>query len=104
MVCLIFYRGSWRLMAPAAATIAFSRIYDGVHYPSDVLAGAILGAGCAGAAVWYANNLWRRIGQTWFPLWWQNMPSVLDPDARTECDPGGLVPRQVTKSEQGQAR
>jgi len=89
MVCLIFYRRSWRLMAPAAVTVAFSRIYDGVHYPSDVLAGAILGAGCAGATVWCGDSLWRRIGQTWFPLWWQNMPSVFDPDARTECDPVG---------------
>src|SRR5690242_15165173 len=35
-------------LAPAfvalAALIAWSRVYDGVHYPSDVLAGAVLGA------------------------------------------------------------
>ncbi|OKK19579.1 phosphoesterase [Streptomyces sp. CB00455] len=30
-------------MAPVAASVAFSRVYTGVHYPSDVVAGAALG-------------------------------------------------------------
>lgn len=34
-------------LAPVAAAVAFSRVYTGVHYPSDVLAGAALGAGAA---------------------------------------------------------
>jgi undecaprenyl-diphosphatase len=37
-----------------AALIAFSRVYVGVHYPLDVLAGAILGVGL-GFAVRYAG-------------------------------------------------
>lgn len=38
----------WGLaLAPVAVSVAFSRIYTGVHYPGDVLAGAALGAGAA---------------------------------------------------------
>ncbi|AUG82187.1 phosphoesterase [Kitasatospora sp. MMS16-BH015] len=35
------------LVAPVAAAVAASRVYVGVHYPSDVLAGAALGGGLA---------------------------------------------------------
>jgi diacylglycerol kinase family enzyme/membrane-associated phospholipid phosphatase len=35
------------LLAPVAASVAFSRIYTGVHFPSDVLVGCALGAGAA---------------------------------------------------------
>ncbi|HET9379646.1 MAG TPA: phosphatase PAP2 family protein [Streptomyces sp.] len=34
-------------VAPVAASVALSRVYTGVHFPSDVLAGAALGAGAA---------------------------------------------------------
>ncbi|MGR8007244.1 phosphatase PAP2 family protein [Streptomyces hypolithicus] len=35
------------VVAPVAASVAFSRIYTGAHYPSDVLVGAALGVGAA---------------------------------------------------------
>lgn len=35
------------VLAPLAVSVAFSRVYTGVHYPSDVAAGAALGAGAA---------------------------------------------------------
>ncbi|MFD6418156.1 phosphatase PAP2 family protein [Streptomyces sp. NPDC060194] len=35
------------LLAPVAAAVAFSRVWTGVHYPGDVLAGCALGAGAA---------------------------------------------------------
>lgn len=40
----------WYIIAPAyifATSVAWARMYQGVHYPSDVLAGAIVGAGSA---------------------------------------------------------
>ena len=36
-------------LAPVATAIAFSRVYFGVHYPSDVLVGSVLGAFVGGA-------------------------------------------------------
>src|SRR5258707_11973518 len=71
-------------MAPMAALVGISRIYNGVHYPSDVLAGAILGAGYASAAVWALETLWRWAGRKWFPLWWREMPSVVWPVSNRE--------------------
>ncbi|AEW97248.1 phosphatase PAP2 family protein [Streptantibioticus cattleyicolor] len=35
------------VVIPVAASVAFSRIYTGVHYPSDVLAGAAVGTAAA---------------------------------------------------------
>ncbi|WP_405915684.1 bifunctional phosphatase PAP2/diacylglycerol kinase family protein [Streptomyces sp. NBC_00728] len=40
-------RGWGAVVAPLAAGVALSRVYTGVHFPSDVLAGAALGVGAA---------------------------------------------------------
>ncbi|WP_379132695.1 phosphatase PAP2 family protein [Paenibacillus sp. sgz500958] len=39
------------LLLPLACTIGFSRIYLGLHYPSDVLAGAVIGTSVAAATI-----------------------------------------------------
>jgi undecaprenyl-diphosphatase len=39
------------LLVPAAALIALSRVVLGLHYPSDVIAGAALGALLAAAGL-----------------------------------------------------
>lgn len=45
-----------------AAAIAFSRVYVGVHYPSDVLIGIVIGI--AGGCIFYSvfNNIFRKRG------------------------------------------
>jgi len=78
MVAFLFYRRSLWFMLPLALGVSFSRIYNGVHYPSDVLAGAILGAGYAAAAVIGLETAWNWIGKKWFPLWHAQMPSLLN--------------------------
>jgi undecaprenyl-diphosphatase len=55
---------AWRLYPLfLASAIAFSRLYLGVHYPTDVLVGAVLGGGIGlGLAVLYqmGNKIWRK--------------------------------------------
>jgi undecaprenyl-diphosphatase len=41
----------------AAAVVAFSRVYTGVHYPGDVLVGATVGAGLGRLAATVASRL-----------------------------------------------
>lgn len=79
MVAFVYYRRSLRFMLPLAVLVSVSRIYNGVHYPSDVLAGAILGSGYALGGVWLIEAAWQRLGQAWFPLWWERQPSLIDP-------------------------
>jgi undecaprenyl-diphosphatase len=51
----------WYIGLPAfgwASTVAYSRMYLGVHYPSDIVAGAIVGMGSAW--ITYKANEWIR--------------------------------------------
>jgi membrane-associated phospholipid phosphatase len=84
MVAFLFYRRSVWFMLPMALAVSFSRVYNGVHYPGDVLTGAILGAGYAAAGVVALQTLWRWIGKKWFPLWYAQLPSLLNPESRIQ--------------------
>ncbi|MBC8094373.1 MAG: glycosyltransferase family 39 protein, partial [Akkermansiaceae bacterium] len=83
MIFYIYFRRSLWIVLPLGCLVSFSRLYNGVHYPSDVLAGAILGAGYAAAGVWGINALWHWVGRKWFPLWWESLPSLINPTAQT---------------------
>ena len=62
---LTLFYPKWYVAVPAytwATGVAYSRLYLGVHYPSDVLAGAILGSGTAWLT-YYLNKKWFRKGK-----------------------------------------
>ncbi|MEY2917551.1 MAG: hypothetical protein RIS73_1265 [Bacteroidota bacterium] len=47
---LSLYFPKWYVIAPAylwASSVGYARMYQGVHYPTDVFAGALVGAGSA---------------------------------------------------------
>jgi undecaprenyl-diphosphatase len=81
MVLFLFYRKSIWFMLPLALGVSFSRVYNGVHYPSDVLAGAIIGAGYAVAAAIAIESAWQFFGKKWFPHWHAKVPSLV-PDLK----------------------
>jgi len=49
--------GRWVWLMPLAAIIAISRVYLGVHYPSDVLVGALLGIAIGCLVVYPARHI-----------------------------------------------
>jgi membrane-associated phospholipid phosphatase len=54
------YYPKWYVIAPAylwAASVGWARMYQGVHYPSDVLAGAVVGAGSAWLSYYIQKKL-----------------------------------------------
>lgn len=53
----------WYVIAPSAiwaCSVGFARMNQGVHYPTDVLGGAVIGAGCAVANI-YINRWLDRL-------------------------------------------
>ncbi|MEI7533673.1 MAG: phosphatase PAP2 family protein [Verrucomicrobiae bacterium] len=77
MTLFLFYRRSLWFMLPLACGVAFSRLYNGVHYPSDVLAGAIIGAGWAVAMAVLIQCAWQFFGKKYFPRAFAQAPVLV---------------------------
>ena len=68
MLSIFFIRRRWVLFMLLlwAVAVGYSRVYMGVHYPGDVLCGAILGCGIACAVVVFVRLLHRsRLPKQW---------------------------------------
>jgi undecaprenyl-diphosphatase len=67
---------SYVLAVAAAVLVGFGRVYRGMHHPTDVMAGAVLGAGCLVVAVLAVRAF-----------------AVRAPPARTSVEPESRVAR-----------
>ncbi len=57
----------WYVVVPAylwAAGVGYSRLYLGEHYPTDVLAGAVVGAGSAWLSHWLTKKVFKTRSST----------------------------------------
>lgn len=61
-VCMSAPRRWMKVTAVCMAVVmGLSRLYVGVHFPSDVLMGAVIGSLCGLAGAWVIRKLWDRL-------------------------------------------
>jgi membrane-associated phospholipid phosphatase len=82
IIAFFFYRRSAWFLFPLATAVCYSRLYNGVHYPTDVLAGTVLGTVYAFAFLLAAHAFWDFIGPKLFPSWHARLPDLLNPWTR----------------------
>ena len=62
-VCLAAPRRWMKITAACVAVLmGLSRLYVGVHFPTDVLAGAVIGSLCGLIGAWIVKIVWARWG------------------------------------------
>ncbi len=60
----VLVKPNWYVVVPAymyACGIAYSRMHLGVHYPTDILGGAVVGTASAFASYYINNWFWKKV-------------------------------------------
>ena len=98
LIAFLFYRRTIWFMLPLAITMAFSRVYVGAHFPSDVVVGTLLGLGYAAAGLVLAQWLWSLAGPRLAPEWFRQTPVIVQAsrvpapvDSATRLDEQGYL-------------
>jgi undecaprenyl-diphosphatase len=77
-VLTLFYKRRGLLWFIPAALVAYSRVYVGAHWPSDVFVSAFLGTGAALLLVATLELAWRKFGGSLMPGVFANHPHLLE--------------------------
>lgn len=76
-ILALFWRPTLALTLPLACLVSLSRVYNGVHYPSDILLGALLGALYGAGGVLVLEQTWIRLTRRVFPRLYAWLPEFL---------------------------
>lgn len=66
VLSLFYWRGRW-FFGLIALLVMYSRLYTGNHWPSDVLAGCVIGMTMALAVVFFLEKMWECFGSLLAP-------------------------------------
>ena len=74
---LFYRRRGWIAFLPAGL-VAISRVYVGVHWPSDVLVGSLIGVACGWISFSVSAFLWRQFGRRIVPAIHAAHPDLIE--------------------------
>jgi undecaprenyl-diphosphatase len=78
-LAILFFGRVGALYILPAGIVAYSRIYCGSHWPSDVLVSIFLGIGFSLILASIANLLYQRFASQWFPNLYSSQRSLFGP-------------------------
>ena len=79
-VTWIYWKSCRWWMPILASGVALSRIYNGVHYPSDIIVGAMIGIICGLTIAYGGEFVWSNLLSKYFPSLTSKIPSLLRPE------------------------